>query len=90
MLAQRAVADSPRWTRAVEDHSGPIPEREQGSSEGSYISFDACTLEPIQATLFKSVTSNLGGSIAVEIHVVMNHLTSLVGRRAIGEIMLEL
>ena len=26
MLAQRAVADSPRWTRAVEDHSAPIPE----------------------------------------------------------------
>ena len=26
MLAQRAVADSPRWTRAVEDQSAPIPE----------------------------------------------------------------
>jgi hypothetical protein len=25
MLAQRAVADSPRWTRAVEDQSAPIP-----------------------------------------------------------------
>jgi len=26
VLAQRAVADSPRWTRAVEDQSAPIPE----------------------------------------------------------------
>ena len=26
MLAQRAVADSPRWTRAVEDQSAPISE----------------------------------------------------------------
>ena len=26
MLAQRAVADSPRWTRAVEDQSAPILE----------------------------------------------------------------
>jgi hypothetical protein len=26
VLAQRAVEDSPRWTRAVEDHSAPIPE----------------------------------------------------------------
>jgi len=27
MLAQRAVEDSPRWTRAVEDQSAPIPEK---------------------------------------------------------------
>ena len=26
LLAQRAVADSPRWTHAVEDQSAPIPE----------------------------------------------------------------
>ena len=26
MLAQRVVADSPRWTRAGEDQSAPIPE----------------------------------------------------------------
>jgi hypothetical protein len=26
MLAQRAIADSPRWTRAVEDQSAPISE----------------------------------------------------------------
>ena len=34
MLAQRAVADSPRWTRAVEDQSASIPERERASLEG--------------------------------------------------------
>ena len=26
MLAQRAASEGPRWTRAVEDHSAPIPE----------------------------------------------------------------
>ena len=31
VLAQRAVADSPRWTRAVEDQSGPIPK--EGTSK---------------------------------------------------------
>jgi len=31
MLAQRAVEDSPRWTRAVEEQSGPIPE--EGTSK---------------------------------------------------------
>jgi len=34
MLAQRAVEDSPRWTRAVEDPSAPIPERDmRGNSQ---------------------------------------------------------
>jgi hypothetical protein len=49
VLAQRAVADSPRWTRAVEDQSAPIPEEitnELGSiscrDEGS----DARSREP--------------------------------------------
>ena len=37
MLAQRAVADSPRWTRAVEDQSGPIPGRERASELGEII-----------------------------------------------------
>src|SRR6266850_6842717 len=36
MLAQRAVGDSPRWTRAVEDQSGPIPE-ERTSGLGGII-----------------------------------------------------
>jgi hypothetical protein len=36
MLAQRAVADSPRWTRAVEDQSAPIP-REKTSELGGSI-----------------------------------------------------
>ena len=42
MLAQRAVADSPRWTRAVEDQSAPIPE-EIPSEPGRIIctSFDS-------------------------------------------------
>jgi hypothetical protein len=26
LLAQRAVADSPRWPRAMEDQSAPTPE----------------------------------------------------------------
>ena len=29
MLVQRAVADSPRWTRAVGDQSAPIPENNE-------------------------------------------------------------
>ena len=41
MLAQRAVEDSPRWTRAVEDQSDPITERQSASSGGTFISFDA-------------------------------------------------
>ena len=41
MLAQRAVEDSPRWTRAVEDQSDPIPERQWASSGGTFILFDA-------------------------------------------------
>jgi hypothetical protein len=35
MLAQRAVEDSPRWTRAVEDHSAPIPEKRTSKLGGS-------------------------------------------------------
>jgi hypothetical protein len=35
VLAQRAVADSPRWTRAVEDQSASITE--EGTSEGGEI-----------------------------------------------------
>jgi hypothetical protein len=40
-----------RKSRAVEDQSGPIPGRERESLEGAFISFDARTLGPIQATL---------------------------------------
>jgi hypothetical protein len=29
MLAQRAAFEGPRWTRAVEDPSGPTPKRER-------------------------------------------------------------
>ncbi len=42
LLAQRAVEDSPRWTRAVEDNQPPSLKREQASLEGACIkSFDA-------------------------------------------------
>jgi hypothetical protein len=34
MLAQRAVADSPRWTRAVGDQSAPIPEEKTSKLGG--------------------------------------------------------
>ncbi len=34
MLAQRAVGDSPRWTRAVEDQSAPIPEEKTSELGG--------------------------------------------------------
>ena len=37
MLAQRAVADSPRWTRAVEDQSAPIPKEVTSELGGSII-----------------------------------------------------
>ena len=38
VLAQRAASEGPRWTRAVEDQSAPIPEERthkawKGSSE---------------------------------------------------------
>ena len=35
MLAQRAVADSPRWMRAVEDQSTPISEEITSELGGS-------------------------------------------------------
>jgi hypothetical protein len=35
VLAQRAVADAPRWTRAVEDQSAPIPEEITSELGGS-------------------------------------------------------
>ena len=35
MLAQRAVEDSPRWTRAVEDHAVPTPEEVMSKLGGS-------------------------------------------------------
>ena len=40
VLAQRAVEDSPRWTRAMGDQSGPIPE-ERTSELGGIINMDA-------------------------------------------------
>ncbi len=27
LLAQRAASEGPRWTRAVEDNRGPLPEK---------------------------------------------------------------
>ncbi len=35
VLAQRAVADSPRWTRAVEDQSAPISKEVTSELGGS-------------------------------------------------------
>ena len=35
MLAQRAASEGPRWTRAVEDQSAPIPEEVRASLDGS-------------------------------------------------------
>ncbi len=35
VLAQRAVEDSPRWTRAVEDQSAPVPEEIMSKLGGS-------------------------------------------------------
>ena len=46
--------------RAVEDQSGPIPGRERASLEGSFISFDARTLELIQATLLRVSRASVG------------------------------
>ena len=37
VLAQRAVEDSPRWTRAVEDQSAPIPEEVTSKLGGNII-----------------------------------------------------
>ena len=34
MLAQRAASEGPRWTRAVEDQSAPIPPLERTSKLG--------------------------------------------------------
>jgi|CXWL01.1.fsa_nt_gi hypothetical protein len=36
VLAQRAASEGPRWTRAVDDHSAPIPE-EVASKHGRII-----------------------------------------------------
>jgi len=42
VLAQRAASKGPRWTRAVEDQSAPIPrERKRASLERAFISSDA-------------------------------------------------
>jgi len=53
MLAQRAVADSPRWTRAVEDQSAPIPGenehawRREGRLKGLLCSCNARSQKPL-------------------------------------------
>jgi hypothetical protein len=44
VLAQRAASEGPRWTRAVEDQSAPIPREKRASLEGTCISFDAGSL----------------------------------------------
>ena len=38
MLAQRAASEGPRWTRAVEDQSAPIPEEITSELGGSILS----------------------------------------------------
>ena len=42
VLAERAASEGPRWTRAMEDHSAPIPE-EIMSKLGWIIGFLAAT-----------------------------------------------
>ena len=39
MLAQRAASEGPRWTRAVEDRSAPIPREVTSKLGGAFISF---------------------------------------------------
>ena len=50
VLAQRAASEGPRWTRAVEDQSAPIPEEITSELDWSLIdrgkcSFDACRVK---------------------------------------------
>ena len=62
MLAQRAASEGPRWTRAVEDPSDPIPERQRASLEGTFISLNARSGRLIQATLLEELRASLEGS----------------------------
>ena len=48
MLAQRAACEGPRWTRAVEDRSAPIPE-EIASELGGIIRTDKGVERPMLA-----------------------------------------
>jgi hypothetical protein len=53
VLAQRAAWEGPRWTRAVEDHSAPIPE-EIASELGGIISTDKsveCSMRAVKDRL---------------------------------------
>ena len=50
MLAQRAVADSPRWTRAVEDHSVPIPEEVTSELGRIYLMDDDRSMRAVEPT----------------------------------------
>ena len=54
MLAQRAAWESPRWTRAVEDQSAPIP-KEITSELGRTIAQEI--LSPNQAALFTKTST---------------------------------
>jgi len=59
VLAQRAASEGPRWTRAVEDQSAPIPREKRASLEGTWISSDG------------AVTGSLGHS-SKEKHYELN------------------
>ena len=51
MLAQRAASEGPRWTRAVEAQSAPIPEKELASLEGLFLMDDGRPMRAMKASL---------------------------------------
>ena len=73
MLAQRAASEGPRWTRAVEDQSVPIPE-EETSELGRIIYIVRHVQSRIDQTILKGAS---GGKTRALMSVIVRQPRSL-------------
>ena len=73
MLAQRAASEGPRWTRAVEDQSAPIPE-EATSELGRIIYIVRHVQSRIDQTILKGAS---GGKTRALMSVIVRQPRSL-------------